>query len=145
MAGEVDYSDVVKTMAGAIDNAEKAALLFLEGKIKFRVHNSGQKPDGAKIGNYSDGYKKVRRAKGRQVDYVDLQFLGNLIKGYTVGVTEDTGSNCLGFINEAETSKAGENEARFGAPIFAPSEQEVDSAMKSYTAVLDQQLKNGLR
>lgn len=141
----VDYQNIVDAYVKSIDAAEIAALKFLEGRIKFRVHNSGLKPEGQQIGQYSEGYKKVRKARGRQVGYVDLQFEGNLIKGYTTGITSDTGANCIGFINEAETRKAAENEARFGAPIFAPGDEEINKAMESYTAVLDKKLKDALQ
>lgn len=141
---EVDYQNVVDAYAKSIDAAEVAALLFLEGRIKFRVHNSGQKPEGQQIGTYKPFTIRKRRAKGRQVGYVDLQFEGNLINGYKVGVTADTGNNCLGFINDVETQKAIDNEARFGAPIFAPSDDEINKAMASYKAVLDQKLKNAI-
>ena len=145
MSDEVDYSDVVKTFANAIDECEIAACLRIEGLIKRRVHTLGQKGDGSQIGQYQrDSYKKLRKSKGRQIQYVDLQFEGDLIRGYATGKTDDTGANCVGFVNELSQNKAEGNEARFGA-IFAPSDQEIDIAMKSYQALLDQKLKDGLQ
>lgn len=142
---EIDYQNIVDAYAKAIDAAEVAALLFLEGKIKFRVHNKGQKPEGAQIGTYRPFTIKKRKERGRQVNYVDLQFEGNLIKGYTVGKAADNNANALGFINEVETQKAIDNEQRFGAPIFAPSDAEIETALKSYNAVLNAKLKDALQ
>lgn len=145
MSDEVDYSDVVKTFASAIDECEIAACLRIEGLIKRRVHTQGQKGDGSQIGQYQrDSYKKLRKSKGRQIQYVDLQFEGDLIRGYATGKTDDTGANCVGFTNDFETEKAFKMERIYGQ-VFAPSEDEIDIAMKSYQGLLDQKLKDGLR
>jgi hypothetical protein len=142
---EINYQNIVDAYAKAINDAEVAALLFLEGKIKFRVHNRGQKSEGDQIGTYRPFTIKKRKERGRQVNYVDLQFEGNLIKGYKVGKASDNNANALGFINDVETQKAVDNEQRFGGPIFSPPSSEIDAAMQSYTAVLNAKLKDALQ
>jgi hypothetical protein len=145
MSADPDYSDVVKVVASAIDECEIAACLRIEGLIKRRVHTLGNKGDGSQIGQYRrESYKRFRKSKGRQIQYVDLQLEGDLIRGYVTGKTDDTGSNCVGFTNDFETEKAFKMERIYGQ-VFAPSEQEIDIAMKSYQALLDQKLKDGLR
>jgi hypothetical protein len=145
---EIDYQNIVDAYAKAINDAEVAALLFLQGKIQFRVHNRGEKTSGELIGGYSKAWAKKRKEHpkaARQVNYVDLEFDGNLRKNTILGVTNDNGNNALGFKTELDTDKARGNEDRFGGAIFSASDDEIAGAMRSYTGVLNKQLKDALQ
>lgn len=145
---EVDYQNVVDAYAKAIDAAEVAALEFLLGKIQFRVHNKGEKTDGSLIGGYSKAWAKRRKnhpKSPRQVNYVDLEFDGNLRKNTVLGIVADNGNNCIGFKTEEDTDKGRGNEDNFGGAIFSASDDEIDGAMKSYKAVLNRKLQDGIK
>jgi hypothetical protein len=142
MADNLDYTKLLETYAKAINAAEVATLLFLQGKIQFRVHNRGEKTSGELIGGYSKKWAAKRTAKGRQVNYVDLEFNGDLRKGMKVGV--DGKVNVLQFINEAETDKGRGNEDAFGGPIWNASPEEIENAMISYNAVLNKTFNDNL-
>ncbi len=51
----------------------------IQGDLVKRVFEDGLNSAGAKIGNYEPGrYRQLRRAKGREVSFVNLRFTGNL-------------------------------------------------------------------
>lgn len=52
----------------------------IEREYKERVFIKGLSSNGAKIGNYSEGWSQVRISKGLQVDFIDLKFTGSLRK-----------------------------------------------------------------
>lgn len=138
-----DFDDIVAAFVEAIPKAEIAALKRMEGLMKVRIHNQGLNTALGRIGQYSPGYAKKRRMAGRQVAYVDLEFDGDLRRGYTTGVTSDKGTNCIGFVNDAETAKASENDSRFSL-TFYPTDQEQDEADEAYSDMLDKILRNAL-
>lgn len=91
--------------------------------IKRRVHIDGIASDGAKISNtYSPLYAAIRAAKGRQVQFVDLEVFGDLRRNlelHTIGE-----NYALGFTNDKQLIIAASHEERFGKPIFSPTDQE---------------------
>ena len=52
----------------------------LEREYKERVFVKGISSNGAKIGNYSEGWAEVRQSKGLQTAFIDLKFTGSLYK-----------------------------------------------------------------
>jgi len=137
-------ADIARFIVESIDFAEIAALSTLEGLIKVRVFTKGVKRAGGRIGGYkSSSYMKLRRKRSKQVGYVDLEFTGEMRLGLQKGVTED-GNNCLGFVNQRETLKAGANETRYGE-VFAPNQNEINQAMAVYARVINQRVGDASR
>ena len=114
--------------------AEVAALKTLEGDMKARIHNQGRATDGSSLGSYrSKSYKKKRESQGRQTVKKDLQFTGDLIANYTVGVTGQN-RNALGFRNDKTRliAEGQEGKKQVNKPIFTPSKGELDNMAAAY-------------
>ncbi len=94
--------------------------------ISNRIQQKGQKSDETKIGNgsYQKSYAKYREKKGRQSNYIDLTFTGEMIDGLTF---DKTASNeySIGFGSKKSADKAEWNEARFGS-VFELSDSEIE-------------------
>jgi hypothetical protein len=124
-----------------LDDCEVAGLLYIEGQLKRRIHNKGQGPTGP-IGTYtSASYRTKRRNRGKQTSYVDLEFEGDLRKGYTTG--KAGGKNVIGFTSDAQALKASQQIARYGN-MFEVEKKIIDEAFESYMAVFVQKIKQCL-
>jgi hypothetical protein len=110
----------------------------LLGTIKQRVFNKGESTDDGQIGQYSAGWAKVRKSRGRQTDYVDLQFEGDLFKSMKTGIDDGI---VISIEGGKEVEKAMKMEAKYGKKIFQPSDQEIDKYVEGVSAELDIILK----
>lgn len=91
--------------------------------INRRVHVEGVASDNSRIADsYSPLYAAIRQAKGRQVQYVDLEVFGNLRRNLEV---HTIGENyAIGFTNDKQLIIAASHEERYDKPIFSPTDQE---------------------
>lgn len=129
--------------ADAINQAEVAALNYIHGRLGVRVFNAGKKADDSQIGQYKrKAYIAYRKAKNRQVAFVDLQLTGDMRRSIRVAKSDDN-SNALGFISDAEAAKAAKHDAYYG-PIFEANAGEIFDADASYFTVLESKVKNDL-
>jgi hypothetical protein len=108
-------------------------LINLLARMKQRIHNEGKDRFGALISpKYSSGWGKVRRDNGRQIGYVDLEFMGDLRRDFQLG-TKANGEFVLGVTQEISNLKILGNEARYKKEIYTPSDGEVDNLVEVYT------------
>ena len=133
----MSYDSYSAKVQKAIGFAEISALKRVEGLMKNRIHNRGQNSEDTSIGTYSVGWAKKRKAKGRQVAYVDLQVEGNLIRGYSVGIFE--GQNALGFTSELYPLIREKQEENYGS-IFNLTPTEKEQMNKAFMTELKIQL-----
>ncbi len=104
----------------------------VEGAMKSRIFNKGGDWQGGKIGKYKEGrYKKKREKAGRQTEYVDAQFTGELNRSIQKGIKD--GKEVIGFIDQGSAQIAGflEGPDHYNKPIFTPSETELNEAIKT--------------
>ena len=91
--------------------------------IKRRIHTDGLASDNSRIGErYSALYAAVRAAKGRQIQYVDLEVFGNMRNNLEINTIGE--NYAIGFTNDKQLIIAASHEERFGKPIFSPTDQE---------------------
>ena len=133
MSAESELRKIVTATIRAANRAEIAALKSLEGAMKVRIHQYGEDERENLFGAYSPGWAKVRKKRFKQTDFVDLDFEGDLIKGYKLGKTIDR-LNALGFVDDWSAQKARDNEHHFGKTIFSPTEPEWEEAEDTYVA-----------
>lgn len=97
--------------------------------VSDRIQQRGEKSDGSKItspaktkfGAYSKGYGVKRKKAGRETDYIDLTFSGDMMGDFIVSPVN--GGAEVGFKGKESSDKADWNEAKFGT-IFHLSEDE---------------------
>lgn len=123
------------------DKAEFVGCSAVEGRMKDRIHVEGkdtfEKPIGINTkrrGKYSKRWAKVRAMAGRQISRIDLQFFGDLIAGYKVGLNDD--GHALGFKNDLQAIKAQGHEERYRTSIFVPSLSEVLHGISATSKVI---------
>jgi len=108
-------------------NRLSADVLFLggknlEGEMKFRIFNQGRATTG-QIGNYkSKSWIQKRGQRGRQTNYVDLEFTSSLRD--SIQVVRQGNDVFLAVINDRDFAKAKGQESRRKKEIFIPSESE---------------------
>lgn len=106
----------------AVANSEVVGTSTALGDITRRIFNEGKRTDGANIGNYtSPPYIARRKNKSLQVNYIDLQFSGDLFNSIKQGRFND--NPAVGIVSEKENDVADHLEKRFGM-IFTASEEE---------------------
>jgi len=94
----------------------------LEGEMKFRIFNQGRATTG-QIGNYkSKSWIQKRGQRGRQTNYVDLEFTSSLRD--SIQVVRQGNDVFLAVINDRDFAKAKGQESRRKKEIFIPSESE---------------------
>lgn len=99
----------------------------VEGAMKQRIFNQGKTEEETSIGKYKEGYYKRKREKfGRQTEYVDLEFKGDLRRSIVKGTKN--GKIVIGFNNDNSAEIAEGLEERYNTTIFAASEQEAKNA-----------------
>lgn len=130
------------------DFIEIPTLLEIERSMKMRIHNEGKDSDdnilGTKNdrkGKYSPGYERYKgRKKGTGDMYpINLQFEGDLIKGYTVGTTNN--KNVLKFQDDLSVTKAAKQELNYKTEIFRPSVDELEDAKEVMRAQAESLLR----
>ena len=71
------------------DKFLKSCILEIHSLQVNRIFNKGQKASGAPIGQYSKGYAKFRRKKGRTTGKVVLELTGELRRDYGSSLTRN--------------------------------------------------------
>lgn len=129
------FQDIILRVRRADYNARLASIVTLEGAMKERIHNRGQKSDSSPIGNYVSGWKKVREREGRQTGYVDLEFNSDLRASLQSGESE--GMPVLGFDSDEQYTKAvglsnGNGKWSGFGDIYTPTTDEIDDLTFAY-------------
>ncbi len=114
-----------------IEKIAREAAFDAMALISDRVQQRGEKTDGTKItspskkkyGAYSEGYGKKRNKSGREVDYIDMTFSGDMMGDFVVEPIH--GGAEIGFRGDESSDKSEWNEAKFGE-MFSLSDEEVD-------------------
>jgi len=83
-------------------------------------------------------YKELRKLKGLQTDYVDLQFNGDLFNSVNVG--NFNGRPAIGIVGEKQSKIAGYHDDKYGV-IFTASKEEKRIAAESARDYLFKELK----
>lgn len=110
------------------------------GSLLGRIFNRGEDSNGEAIASYTNmRYKALRQRRGLQINYVDLQFTGELFRSINTGTSGD--SAVIGYTNAERARVANHLEERYGKPIFAPSEVEQEEAKE----LMIDYVKQGLR
>ncbi len=124
MKVEITNSDKKSLLNDVLsDRIYRTACLDSIALISNRIQQKGQKSDGVKIGSYKKNYAKYRDKKGRQSNYIDLTFTGEMIDGLAFSKTSDE-EYSIGFSSKKSADKAEWNEARFGS-VFELTEDEI--------------------
>lgn len=116
----------------------REAALDVVALISDRVQQRGEKTNGEKIttssnkttGAYSKYYGIKRKKSGRETDYIDLTFSGDMM-GDFITAPIDGGAE-VGFKGKLSSDKAEWNEARFGE-LFSLSDSEQELIGKVVT------------
>lgn len=88
------------------DGLLREVALGMQVQTRERIHEQGRKGDGSQIGQYSDGYLKLREQTGRGSDRkVILSFTGQMENQYKVIALSDT-EYALGWEDEFNGKKA---------------------------------------
>lgn len=95
---------------------------------KRRIFNDGLTSSGVAIGRYSQEWSEVRRARGRQVSYVDLQFTGELFESIQVGTRDNR--VVIETKNRLNFEKVENIEQKFKKDIFSFGANERDAYTK---------------
>jgi hypothetical protein len=78
---------------GELDNPEtvsRAAAAAVLPELRERIHERGEKPDGSKIGTYSNAYLRLREREGKTSDpNVIISFTRALQNGYTLAAADN--------------------------------------------------------
>ncbi|CAH1002674.1 hypothetical protein LEM8419_03546 [Neolewinella maritima] len=113
-------------------NASLAAASTALGSMKRRIFNEGEAEEG-RIGRYrSRSYRKKRQKAGRQVDYKDLEFEGDLRRSIQVGARDD--GAVIGFtsVHSRRIAEYQETERQTGKDIFGLNENEIAKARRAF-------------
>jgi hypothetical protein len=136
LADKIEKS--IPNIEKALQGYEVLVISDIEGAIKSRIFNKGESQKG-KIGKYKNGkYKQKREDAGRQTDYVDLQFTGELNRSIQKGIKGD--KQVVGFNNDGAAEIAEHLEEKYNKVIFAPSSDELKDAIKTGETYMVQQL-----
>lgn len=128
---QIKLDGLIKSFKG-MNRVQVVALKRLEGEIKRRIFNDGRATNGILIGHYrSRLWRQERIRRGRQVQYKDLEFEGDMRRSMTVGKT-NTRNNAFGFTRDSERLKAVENEQRERKQIFRPNKAEIKAFHKAF-------------
>lgn len=113
------------------------------GDITRRIFNEGKRADGAAIGPYTnDQYKRRRSGEGLQINYVDLQFSGDLFGAVNVGTLN--GKPAVGITNQDSADIAAYNEKRYGT-IFSATDEERRVSMETAREFMFEGIKKIVR
>lgn len=123
-----DFSKIIKSLEAQKDALDGKTDFYtklgqlINSSIQIRVQRQGIGSDGQKMSPYKDKYEAWKKDRGRNVNFRDLTFQGNMWKSLTVE-NKDGGAR-LFFNSAAEANKARGNEAR--TPFFGISNRERD-------------------
>ena len=137
LANKIEKS--IPNIEKALQGYEILVVSDIEGSIKSRIFNKGDAQKG-KIGKYKKGkYKQKREEAGRQTDYVDLQFTGELNRSIQKGIKG--GKQVVGFNNDGSAEIAEHLEDKYNKVIFSPNNDELNDAIKTGETYMIQQLQ----
>lgn len=124
--------------------AELAAIKTLEADMKRRVFNDGKASDGTPLGPYRSRHRLKRQLAGRQVQYKDLEFEGDLRRSLTTG--ELDGHAVLGFTRDRERiiAEAQQGNRQTGKVIWQPSGDELQDMLDVLIDSLEDDIKKAL-
>lgn len=77
--------------------------------------------------DYSEAYKKTRQKKGRQTEFVDLTFTGDMFRGLQIVEIEEEESRVtihLGFVRQRDFDVFQKNIERYGQILDPNSEEQ---------------------
>lgn len=100
---------------------------FLMGLIKQRTQK-GKDADGKTFAPYKPEYKAFRREKGRQVNFPDLNFSGQMLSNMTQ--KSDSTKAILFFANKFQASKAVGNQKK--RPFFLIGDRETKTLINFF-------------
>lgn len=135
-----DTSIVVSSLLSALDDITDVdkvlgrAVFDSFAGIKQRIQQKGGNAKGGKIGNYAKNkagtglgsWARKRQEAGRQTNFIDLTFSGDLMnRGFSVIGINDK-SIGIGFLNSESAKIAGFIEDRFGR-VFILSDSEIET------------------
>jgi hypothetical protein len=100
---------------------------FLLGIIKQRTQR-GKNADGIAFPSYKPEYKAFRRERGRQVNYPDLNFSGQMLSNMTQKA--DSKQALLFFANKFQATKALGNQKK--RPFFAIGNRETKTIINFF-------------
>lgn len=120
-----DVDEIARIIQRQAGNIQLSAMKRAEGKIKQRVFNRGEATNGTPLGPYkSVQHKKLRRAKGRQTGYKDLQLDGDLFRSFVTGEIDNKAA--LGFSTNKQRIIAQGQTQQVGKDIFNLSRDEFE-------------------
>jgi hypothetical protein len=138
----------ITSVADRVKRREPDLLLLsgkrLEGIMKNRIFNKGIDSSGSKIGKYkSKKWIKKRSESGRQTDFVDLQFEGNLFRSFKT--VRDGEEVVLAIVNNDDALKAFGNEERRNKKIFFPTFEEERQVEEYFEDLLSDEVERAFR
>lgn len=148
IAGDKIFELIANQAPRYIQFAVEAAGSDLLTLIKSRAFPSTASEGGDADGNaikrgkaYSPAWAKVRKDKGRQVQYVDLQFTDNLSRNGIKG-SETPDGYVIDFTNAQFTERARGLEERYNQIIFAASKEEADKTLDTIERLFFRQIND---
>jgi|GEM_PF-3600797 len=120
------------------ENLAREVALDVVAIVSDRVQQRGEKTNGEKAdtaakkttGAYSKYYGIKRKKAGREIDYIDFTFTGDMMDSFISAPIE--GGAEVGFKGKSASDKAEWNEARFGE-LFSLSDSEDELVNKVIT------------
>ena len=112
---------ILSQLDDVIEKSKQDAVKMIYAQLQSRIFREGKDKFENALSPYSEGYKKVRKKKGRQTAIKDLVFTGQLQESVisdsidTVRFKNNYGKTISGYIEKNE-----------GRRIFAPSRMEAE-------------------
>jgi hypothetical protein len=120
------------------DKIARIACLNSVALISQRVQNQGLDSNEKSIGTYSKSWAQQRLKEGRQVQFIDLTYSGEMMDSFTFSPLGK--DYVVGFSSDKEGQKADWNEERFGV-IFQLSNEELNDINNEIQNGLDEYFK----
>lgn len=107
-----------------------------------RIHNEGKAVDGSEIGEYKEGpYRKKRIKTGKEVQYVNLSFTGQLSKEFQPIKISDNEYK-IGFLTQYSSQLSKYIEENYDKKIWGVSEDDKRIANETLNINIQNELKN---
>lgn len=133
---------------------ERAAL-NASSLVKNRVINTGVNGEGNYLGMYEDTpYKRFRASTGRQIDFVDLNYSGQMFRDIGVVKQITNGAIVKTVVGPkdtkvrkggAKTSEIAEGNAERYGNFMKPNEEEIGMIEKQLTADVNKLIRQAFR
>lgn len=146
-AGTSKILETFDLMAAGLVNEDKilrGAVANLYVLISERIQQRGLATDGSPIGGgrYSASGARYRAKHGRQTDFIDLTFTGDMLdRGLTYGPFP-LGGFGLGFTNQLSYDRMRLQEQRYNQAIISPNEQELAAAAVDINNAIRDQIRS---